>query len=156
MKIEMKGVERVSATPEQALRFVSDPNRVGPCMPDLQSLQIADAHHFVAVVRVGVGPVRGNFKMDVQLASDPARPSELDLTAKGSGMGNGMNLRSHVRVVPVSDGSAELHWTAEAAVSGPLASIGGRLLQDQARKTTESMFAAIREALQSPQASTAS
>ncbi|HVA37296.1 MAG TPA: carbon monoxide dehydrogenase subunit G [Candidatus Dormibacteraeota bacterium] len=147
MKIEMNGVERVSVTPAQALAFVSDPKRVGTCMPDLENLQVSDERHFVATVRVGVGPVKGRLKMEVELTSDPSKPEELQMAAKGSGMGSGMNLNSRVRVTSAGDGASELHWTADAAVSGPLASVGGRLLEAQAKKTTERMFAAIREAL---------
>ena len=148
MKIPMSGVERVDATPEQTLAFVSDPRRVGRCMPDLEQLQVADTRHFTAVVKVGVGPVHGRLKMAVEITPDPARPNELSLAVNGSGMGSGMDMTSHVRVMPAEGGGSELHWTAEAAVSGPLASLGGRLLESQAKKTTQSMFAAIRSALQ--------
>ncbi len=148
MKIPMSGVERVGASPDQALAFVSDPNRVGRCMPDLEDLQVADARHFTATVKVGVGPVRGHLKMAVEITPDPAKSNELDLAVKGSGMGSGIDMTSHVRVAPADGGATELHWTADAAVSGPLASVGGRLLEAQAKKTTQNMFAAIRAALQ--------
>jgi|GEM_PF-479175 len=148
MRIQMSGVEHVSVAPEQAFAFVTDPNRVGRCMPDLDELQVSDSRHFVAVVKVGVGPVRGRLKIEAEMKTDDARLGDLDLTAKGSGMGSGMVLTSHMHIEPTGGGGAELQWSAETSVSGPLASVGGRLLEGQAKKKTQAMFDAIRQALQ--------
>jgi carbon monoxide dehydrogenase subunit G len=147
MKMTLSGVEQVQAELALVSAFVTDPDRVGRCLPDLQELTVVDAQHFVAFVKIGVGPIRGKFKMEVELGA-LTESGELAMKLKGSGMGNGLAMSSSMKLIAATPGQTELHWSAEASVSGPLASIGGRLLEGQAKKTTEALFANIRQALE--------
>lgn len=145
MKLQLSGVERINAESSAVYGFVTDPNRVGRCMPDLQELNVTDDRHMVAFVKVGIGPIRGRFKMEAEIT--PGGGEGLALKLKGSGMGNGLSMESAMKLVAV-EGGTELHWSAEASVSGPLAGVGGRLLEGQARKTTEQLFINIRQTLE--------
>lgn len=149
MKLNLNGVEQIQAGSEAVGQFVTDPDKVGRCLPDLQELTVTDPQHFTAFVKIGIGPIRGRFKMEVQLG--PLTGGEMTMKLKGSGMGNGLAMNSTMRLVAAAAGQTELHWSAEASVSGPLAGVGGRLLEGQAKKTTEALFANIRQALQSVQ-----
>jgi carbon monoxide dehydrogenase subunit G len=151
MKMNLGGMERINRELAAVHSFVTDPNRVGRCMPDLQELKVEDEHHMLALVRVGIGPIKGTFKMEVELLPS-TEADEAAMRLKGSGMGNGLTLASSMRMVSPEAGVTELHWTAEATVSGPLAGVGGRLLEGQAKKTTEQLFTNIREALEGQQA----
>lgn len=148
MKMSLNGVEQIQAEIAAVSRFVTDPNQVGRCLPDLQELTVADPQHFTAFVKIGVGPIRGKFKMEVELAPS-ADGREMAMKLKGSGMGNGLAMNSTMKLVEAGPDRTELHWSAEASVSGPLAGVGGRLLEGQAKKTTEALFANIRQALES-------
>lgn len=146
MKMNLSGVELIQADRDSVARFVTDPDQVGKCLPDLQELTVTDPQHFTALVKIGVGPIRGRFKMEVELG--PLTDGEMALKLKGSGMGNGLAMNSTMKLVAVATAQTELHWSAEASVSGPLAGVGGRLLEGQAKRTTEALFANIRQALQ--------
>ena len=50
--------------------FVTDPEKVGHCLPDVVEVTVHDPTHFEAVVQVGVGPVRGKFKFKFELQPD--------------------------------------------------------------------------------------
>ncbi len=145
MKLQMSGTERIAATRDAVWHFVTDPAQVGRCLPDLQELQVVDGQHLTALVKIGVGPIKGRFKMEVAL--DPGADA-LDLRLKGSGMGSGLQMSSQLRLTAAGAGATELQWQAEAAVSGPLASVGGRLLDAQAKKTTLQLFENIRQNLE--------
>jgi carbon monoxide dehydrogenase subunit G len=147
MKMSLSGVEQIQAEIAAVSRFVTDPNQVGRCLPDLQELTVTDPQHFTALVKIGVGPIRGRFKMEVELGTLTA-DVELAMKLKGSGMGNGLAMSSTMKLVATAADQTELHWSAEASVSGPLAGVGGRLLEGQAKKTTEALFANIRQALE--------
>jgi carbon monoxide dehydrogenase subunit G len=149
MKLNLEGVEQIQAPLESVRDFVTDPNQVGRCMPDLQELAVVDDRHMVAMVKIGVGPIKGTFKMEIELLPDG---EQLGMKLKGSGMGNGIAMTSTMRLEATEVAGTSLHWTAEATVSGPLAGVGGRLLQGQAKKTTEQLFTNIREAVQGQQA----
>ncbi len=144
MKVQFSGTEAIRTSKEQVRQFILDPNRVGHCLPDLQELQVADETHATAIVKIGVGPVRGRFKLDVELVPNG---DSTTIKVKGSGMGSGLAMSSEVRLEEAGEGT-NLHWKADANVSGPLASGGGRLLEGQAKKVIEQMFATIRSRLE--------
>lgn len=145
MKLQLSGTEQITAPGAAVRTFLLSPEQVGRCMPDLQELRVPDERHAVAIVKLGLGPIRGTFKLEVELP--PADGDEIHLKMKGSGMGNGLTLTAVMRTSETGPGATELAWSADAAVSGPLAGLGGRLLEGQARKTTELLFANIRQAL---------
>jgi len=149
MKMNLNGVERIAADLATVRSFVTDPNLVGRCMPDLQDLKVVDETHMVALVKMGIGPIRGTFKMEIELMPGA---DEVAMKLKGSGMGNGLAMTSSMRFAVPEGGGCDLHWTADAAVSGPLAGVGGRLLEGQAKKTTEQLFVNIRQALEGQKA----
>jgi len=146
MKMQLSGVETIHAAKADVYAFVTDPNRVGRCLPDLQELEVTGGSQLVAHVRMGIGPIRGRFKLAAEL--DASRGEQIGMTLKGSGMGNGLTMTSTMRVEAAADGTTALHWSADASVSGPLAGVGGRLLEGQAKKTTTELFANIRQALE--------
>lgn len=146
--MSLSGVEQIQAGMSAVSRFVIDPSQVGKCLPDLQELTVTDPQHFTAFVKIGIGPIRGRFKMEVEL-QPLADGGEMAMKLKGSGMGNGLAMNSVIKLVAAAADRTELHWSAEASVSGPLAGVGGRLLEGQAKKTTEALFANIRQALES-------
>lgn len=145
MKVQFSGTEAIRAPKEDVRRFVLSPDQVGNCLPDLQELQVADATHFTAVVKIGLGPVRGRFKLEVELLPEGDAAA---IRIKGGGLGSGLAMTSAMRLEATAAGT-NLHWQADASVSGPLATVGGRLLEGQARKTVEQLFTAIRQKLES-------
>ena len=145
MKLHYEGSETIRVAKDEVRRFLLDPEQVGRCLPDLHELTASDATHFVATVRVGVGPVRGLFKLDVTLHTEGE--DDLRISLRGSGMGSGLQVESQVHLEALAQGT-RLDWQADATVSGPLASVGGRLLEGQAKKTIEQLFASIRQTLE--------
>ena len=49
------------------------PQKVGHCLPDVVDVTVHDPTHFDAVVKVGVGPVRGKFKFKFELRAGRRR-----------------------------------------------------------------------------------
>ena len=73
MKLQYTGEERIPVGPDSVWTFVTDPEKVGRCFPDVVDVVVHDATHFEAIVKVGVGPVRGKFKMKVELLPDASK-----------------------------------------------------------------------------------
>ncbi len=67
MNLQYSGEEKIPAGLDTVWAFVTDPEKVGHCFPDVVDVTVQDPTHFEAVVKVGVGPVRGKFKMKVEL-----------------------------------------------------------------------------------------
>lgn len=130
---------------EKVWEFMTDPHRVGPCIPDLLELKVESENRFNARVKVGVGPVRGKFDLACELSAvEPGVVMALPI--KGGGMGSGVEMNVEVRLSDVENGTL-LKWQCDAVISGPIASLGGRLIDGEARKIIQKVFANFQKAL---------
>src|SRR5579875_3670323 len=105
----MSGSERIAADKARVRSFLVDPAQVSACLPDLQEVTLVEDRHFVALVKVGVGAVRGRLKMDVTLT--PGEADALRLELKGSGLGSALDMQSSVRLTATEPAVTELSWT---------------------------------------------
>ncbi len=147
MNLQYNGQEQIPADPATVWTFVKDPDQVGHCLPDLLELTVHDATHFDAVVKVGVGPVRGKFKFRFELQPDEeARRMNMKIT--GGGFGSAVDLTAGAEILPAADaGRTTLNWSGSAVMRGPVAAVGGRVLDAQAQKLIAQTFANVREKL---------
>ena len=146
MNLEYKGQEQITADPATVWAFVNDPEKVGHCLPDVKEVIVHDPTHFDAVVGVGVGPVRGKFKFKVELQPDEAA-RRMNLKITGGGFGSAVDLTAGADIVPGPDAGTTLHWNGAAVMRGPVAAVGGRVLDAQAQKLIAQTFANVREKL---------
>ena len=146
MNLEQSGEEHIPASPDVVWAFVTDPHKVGMCFPDVSEVTVQDPTHFDAIVQVGVGPVRGKFKMKAELIPDAAK-RRLDMKISGGGFGSAVDLMASASIVDNGDGSTTLKWSGQAVPRGPIAAVGGRVLDAQAKKLIAEAFASVRSAL---------
>jgi carbon monoxide dehydrogenase subunit G len=119
---------------------------VGRCLPEVIDVTVRDATHFDAVVRVGVGPVRGKFTFKFEMEPD-ATARRMTMRGSGGGFGSVMDLTAGAAVVAAGDHATRLDWTGEAVMRGPVAAVGGRVLDAQAQKLIAQTFANVTDAI---------
>jgi carbon monoxide dehydrogenase subunit G len=146
MNLQYAGEEKITASPDAVWRFVQDPEKVGRCLPEVVDVQVQDPTHVDAVVQVAVGPVRGKFKLKVELQPDQAA-HRIDMKVSGGGFGSAVDLTAGADVVDAGDGTTLLKWSGQAVARGPVAAVGGRVLDAQAKKLIEQAFANVRRQL---------
>jgi carbon monoxide dehydrogenase subunit G len=144
--LQNSGEERIPVDNDKVWAFVTDPGKVGRCFPEVVDVTVQDPTHFEAVVKVGVGPVRGKFKMKVELVPDPSR-RRTEMKMSGGGFGSTVDLTAGADLVDAGDGTTLLKWSGQAEARGPIAAVGGRVLDAQARKLIEQAFANVRQQL---------
>jgi carbon monoxide dehydrogenase subunit G len=140
------GEERIPVGLDTVWAFVTNPEKVGHCFPDVVSVTVQDATHFDAVVKVGVGPVRGKFNMKVELLPGDSR-RRLDMKIAGGGFGSAVDMTAGADIVDAGDGTTLLKWSGEAVARGPIAAVGGRVLDAQAQKLIAQAFGNVRQQL---------
>ena len=146
MNLQQTGEEKIPAGLDTVWAFVTDPEKVGRCFPDVVDVAVQDATHFDAVVKVGVGPVRGRFNMKVELL--PGRSKRrLDMKVSGGGFGSAVDMTAGADLIDAGDGTTLLKWTGEAVARGPIAAVGGRVLDAQAQKLIAQAFGNVRQHL---------
>ena len=146
MNLQYTGEETIPAGLDKVWAFITDPEKVGRCLPDVLDVTVEDATHFVAVVRVGVGPVRGNFKIKVELAPAESK-RRMDMKMTGGGFGSSVDLTAGADLVEAGDATTLLKWSGQAEARGPVAAVGGRVLDAQAKKIIEQAFGNVRQHL---------
>jgi uncharacterized protein len=146
VNLQYSGEEQIPAAFDKVWTFVTDPERVGRCFPDVVDVVVQDPTHFDAVVQVGVGPVRGKFKLKVELVPDAAK-RRLDMKVSGGGFGSAVDMTAGADMAEAGPGATTLKWSGQAEARGPIATVGGRVLDAQAQKLIGQAFATVRERL---------
>ena len=146
MNLQYSGEEKIPASVETVWAFVTDPEKVGRCFPDVVDVTVQDPTHLEAVVNVGVGPVRGKFKVKVEIVPDPSR-HHVDMKMSGGGFGSAVDLTASADPVDVGDGTTLLKWSGQGVPRGPIAAVGGRVLDAEAKKLIAKAFGNIRQQL---------
>ena len=146
MNLQYSGEEKIPASVETVWAFVTDPEKVGRCFPDVVDVTVQDPTHLEAIVKVGVGPVRGKFKVKVDLIPDPSR-HHIDMKMSGGGFGSAVDLTAGADLVDAGDGATQLKWSGQAEARGPIAAVGGRVLDSEAKKLITKAFGNVRHQL---------
>jgi len=146
VNLQYNGEEQIPADPATVWSFVNDPERIGRCLPDVQTVTVHDPTHFDAVVGVALGPVRGKFKFKFELQPDEAA-QRMNMKITGGGFGSAVDLTAGADIVPGEGTSTLLKWDGSAVMRGPVAAVGGRVLDAQAKKLITQTFANVREQL---------
>jgi carbon monoxide dehydrogenase subunit G len=146
VNLQYSGEEIVAADKATVWKAISDPAWVGRCLPDVVDVTVHDPTHFDAIAKVGVGPVRGNFKFKFELMPNAAG-DRMDMKISGGGFGSAIDLTAGADLVDAGAGRTKLNWTGQAIARGPVAAVGGRVLDAQAQKLISQTFANLRERL---------
>jgi len=136
------GEAAVDAAPAELWATLLDPDRLMALVPGAHAIEKVSDTEFRAEVTLGVGPVKGRYRVTMEL-SDLDPPKSLTLTgaaegALGFGRGTGK-----VTLRETAPGRTVIAYDYEAAIGGKLASIGGRLLDGAARLIVGQFFAAL-------------
>jgi carbon monoxide dehydrogenase subunit G len=146
VNLQYSGQEKIPASRDVVWAFVNDPARIGRCLPEVIEVSVQDPTHFEATVQVGVGPVRGKFKFKFELQPDDAA-RRMNMKISGGGFGSAMDLTAGATISDAGDGKTILDWSGQAIARGPVAAVGGRVLDAQAQKLIAQTFANVNAAL---------
>jgi uncharacterized protein len=145
MDLQWNGQERISAPKGRVWAFINDPASIASCLPAVQSTSVIDAHSFDATVGVALGPVRGKFKFKVLLVPS-AGDSHMDMKISGGGLGSVVDLNAGADLGVDGDVTV-LDWKGTASLRGPIATVGGRVVDAQARKVISTTFENVKKKL---------
>jgi carbon monoxide dehydrogenase subunit G len=144
--MRFSGTERIPASRERVWQFLTNPEEVSRCVPDVDRLEVVDPSRFKAQVKAGIGPVRGKFGFDVTWKRLDA-PSHAHMMAQGKASGSAVTVDSTMDLSEAGEGETDLAWSADVVAHGMIASVGARLLDGFAKKQTEQFFGCIRSTL---------
>lgn len=142
MNLHWNGQESIPAPKADVWRFINDPRNIASCLPDVVDVDVHDEHTFDATVQVAVGPVRGKFKFKIALLPQPGE-RHMDMKISGGGFGSVVDLVAGADVSG-DERNTTLDWQGDATMRGPLATVGGRVLDAQAQRVISTTFANVK------------
>jgi len=146
VNLEWSGRETIPASKDAVWTFVNDPSKIASCLPDVLESNVFDAHNFDATVKVAVGPVRGKFKFKISLEPQSDN-SHMNMKISGGGLGSVVDLIAGAAIVDNGDATTTLDWKGTATMRGPVATIGGRVIDAQAHRVISETFANVKTRL---------
>lgn len=144
--MHIEGDFRVRSSASRVYAFFLDPVAFTNCLDDPHSFRALDADHFEGTVTTGVAFIRGTFRVRGSYGARTP-PTELHVHLQGSGMGSGLDADLALTLGEVS-GETTLHWQGEVHLSGPVATIGERMVKGTVDKKAAALFENARRALE--------
>ena len=128
----------VQAPVERVWRFITDPERVAPCVPGCQGHEVLGPRQYKASVRVAVGPIKTVFNVTVELTEERA-PTFLASTTRGEegSRASTLTARNELRLAPGAEGMTVVSYSSEISLVGRLGKFGLGMMKKKARKLGE-------------------
>jgi len=145
MKIE--GSHEIPAPRDRVWSAFLDPEILSTAIPGCEKLEAIGPDEYKAVMKVGVGPVKGTFEGKVRLL-DQEPPHRYRMAVEGSG-GPGF-IRGETQI-SLSDAGAgtKVSFTADMQVGGLIAGVGQRMLGGVSKMMADQFFTKMGQLLQS-------
>ena len=145
--MRFEGTVDIRAPRDRVWAFLMDPEKVGPCGPGVEKIEIIDETHFKARAKVGIGVISARFLVEMELAEqDP--PDRAVMKAHGLAPGSAVDATAEMRLSDTDDGATRMDWFADVTISGTIASVGARMIQGTANKMIGKTFDCIRDKLE--------
>ncbi len=146
--MKFSGTVQIKAPRDRVWAFVVDPDKVGPCGPGVESIEVVDPTHFKATAKVGIGFIRARFVINLEFAELEA-PQRALIKAHGQAPGSAVDGTAEMRLSdgPDSD-TTVMDWNADVIIAGSLASVGARMIEGTADKLIGEAFECIRITLE--------
>ncbi|WP_313499869.1 xanthine dehydrogenase family protein molybdopterin-binding subunit [Stutzerimonas nitrititolerans] len=136
----------IPASPQAVYDALLDPDTLKAIIPGCHALELESENHYRADVTVGVGMIRARFAAQVGLTDlDP--PHSLKLSGSGNSPMGSATGSARVRFVELDNGHTRLEYIYDAAVSGKVAAVGGRMLQSASKVIIGQIFTRLAQRL---------
>ena len=149
MAIKVEKTFRVEEPIEKVWEFLSDPRKVGTCVPGAQITEQVDERTYKGAIKVKVGPSVTDFKGEVQMVKLDAAAHEIEILGKGQDVrGKGSASMKMTGKLNAVEGGTEVVSVSELNVVGILAQMGARVINEVSNIMFEQFVKNFRQQLQ--------
>lgn len=144
--MQVEGSFAVQAPQDRVWSFFLNPKELSDCLQDPHTIEVVDENTFKGQMRTGVAFIRGTFNFSASVV-ERKPPEKARIKMHGSGMGSAFDIDSIIQLAEAG-GKTMVHWSADVAMSGTIASVGARLLKGTIDKKTNEFFENARKKLE--------
>ena len=145
--MKFEGRVEIHAPRAKVWAFVMDPDQIASCAPGVQSIEKLDGGRFKAHGKVGSGLFSAKVVVDVEF-TEVHEPDDATVQARGHVPGSAVDATTRIVLTDGADGSTAVDWTADVTISGMIASVGARRIDETANKGIGQTFDCIKAKLE--------
>jgi len=149
--MKFEGEHSFQASREQVWEAVQDPQMLARTLPGARRLEETGDGEYAITVAAGVGSVKAVYEGTFSL-TDKHEPDSCTVRASARGSAGSVETTAHMRLDDGQNGCAQMHYEADAKVTGALAGVGQRLIGAAAKKTTKEFLEALDREITQPEA----
>jgi carbon monoxide dehydrogenase subunit G len=149
--MKFEGDHSFQASREQVWEAVQDPQMLARTLPGARRLEEKGDDEYAITIAAGVGSVKAVYEGTFSL-TDKHEPDSCTVRASARGSAGSVDTTAHMRLDDGQNGSARMHYEADAKVTGALAGVGQRLIGAAAKKTTKEFLEALDREITQPEA----
>jgi len=139
MKID--GTQKLHAARERVYSALTDPKILQRCIPGCESLEKTADDTYAAILKAGVGSIKGTFKGEVRL-EDMRPPDHYRIVVEGKGA-LGFAKGSADFDLEENDRVTTIKYSGELQIGGTIAGVGQRMIEAAAKMMAAKFFAAL-------------
>lgn len=148
--MEFEGEFSVAASPAETWAFVLDPEKLAPCIPNCQNVEVIDDTHYTATVGVEVSYISATFDTNVEILEQVEEEHlKVRLSGDAEEGDSRMEATGEMNMSPRDDGGTDIAYTNTVEVTGRVMNMGSRIVksvgQRQTRQTVDNIQAALGE-----------
>jgi len=141
----------VSAAPDVVWDFLLDPERIAPCLPGCEGVEVEDAKTYKVRLTVKVGFLSTTQHLKVEIVESD-RPRHLVSLARGEDrkLASQVEVRNTLDLAPAAAAGTLVRYRSEVRVLGRLGSVGDAAIKVKARQLAGDFAANVRAAIERP------
>jgi carbon monoxide dehydrogenase subunit G len=139
MKIE--GTQKLHARRDRVYSALTDPKILQRCIPGCESLEQTADHTYAAILKAGVGAIKGTFKGEVRL-EEMRPPEHYRIVVEGKGA-VGFAKGSADFDLTDDNGGTLIAYSGQLQIGGTIAGVGQRMIEAAAKMMAARFFAAL-------------
>ena len=131
---------------------ITNPYVVTPCVPGCQNVQILGPNIYSAEVNVKVGPIKAQFRLNVEVTRQMP-PLEFHSTTRGEegSKASVLQAESVVRLKQIDANTTEVYYSSEVNIVGRLGKFGFGIMKKKAKTIGNEFAEAFRKTVESAQ-----
>lgn len=142
MKIEKQFT--IDAAQTTVWNFITAPEKVGPCIPGCEDVEVVGPGKYRAAIKVQAGPIKTTFYVTVTAAEERA-PEFARYTTQGDegGKASRVSANSTLEIIRISAEQSTVKYVSDITISGRLGKFAAGVMSKMADKMGEQFIVAL-------------
>jgi carbon monoxide dehydrogenase subunit G len=150
--MEFDGEFSVATGPAETWEFMLDPEQVGSCIPNCQSIEVIDDTHYTAEIGVSVSHISMTFDVNAEIV-EQREEEYLNFTLAGDAKDGDSRMEADVEIEMAAgeDETTDIEWENTVDVTGRVMNMGSRIVKRVGMRQTNKTIDNFQDELGEPE-----